>query len=59
MNKVVETRRGDIFDDTASVSSMNHTGGPGTQRLGDRSFGMNTQSSQKFKGVTPKATGGR
>jgi hypothetical protein len=58
MNKVVETRRGDIFDDAASVSSMtggitSHRGHNTTQE--DRSFGMNTQSSSnKFKGTTPK-----
>ena len=59
MNKVVETRRGDIFDDTASVSSM--TGGATSHRQAtteERSFGMNTQSSSnKFKGTTPKIAG--
>ena len=61
MNKVVETRRGDIFDDTASISSM--TGGNISHRghglQDEKSFGMNTQSSShKFKGTTPKITAG-
>ncbi len=57
MNKVVETRRGEIFEDTASVASM--TGGGLSGRAEDKSFGrfdsVNNQSTKKFK----VAAGGR
>jgi hypothetical protein len=59
MNKVVEQRRGDIFDDAASVSSMGGTGGNISHRNGndDRSLAMtHTNSSQKFNKASTKVS---
>ena len=53
MNKVVETRRGDIFDDSASMGTMTNGGFSG--RAEDKSFGRfdsavgNQSSTKKFQ----------